>query len=79
MAAMLSSAVISLAVGMALASKAKERQYHLLFFGEGAAAEGEFHEAMNLAALWEVPVLFVCENNLYAMERRLDTPFSDPN
>jgi TPP-dependent pyruvate/acetoin dehydrogenase alpha subunit len=44
------------------------------FFGEGAAAEGEFHEAMNLAALWEVPVLFVCENNLYAMERRLDTP-----
>jgi TPP-dependent pyruvate/acetoin dehydrogenase alpha subunit len=36
-------------------------------FGEGAAAEGEFHEAMNLAALWEVPVLFVCENNLYAM------------
>jgi pyruvate dehydrogenase E1 component alpha subunit/2-oxoisovalerate dehydrogenase E1 component len=39
----------------------------VVFFGEGAAAEGEFHEAMNLAALWQVPVLFVCENNLYAM------------
>jgi pyruvate dehydrogenase E1 component alpha subunit/2-oxoisovalerate dehydrogenase E1 component len=37
------------------------------FFGEGAVAEGEFHESMNLAALWQLPVLFVCENNLYAM------------
>lgn len=37
------------------------------FFGEGALAEGEFHEAMNLAALWKLPVLFVLENNLYAM------------
>ena len=37
------------------------------FFGEGAAAEGEFHEAMNLAALWHLPVLFCCENNQYAM------------
>ena len=37
------------------------------FFGEGAVAEGEFHECMNLAALWKLPVLFCCENNLYAM------------
>jgi pyruvate dehydrogenase E1 component subunit alpha len=37
------------------------------FFGDGAVAEGEFHESMNLAALWELPVLFVCENNLYGM------------
>ena len=37
------------------------------FFGEGAIAEGEFHESMNLAALWKLPVLFCCENNLYAM------------
>ena len=37
------------------------------FFGEGAVAEGEFHETMNLAALWALPVLFVCENNRYAM------------
>ena len=37
------------------------------FFGEGAVAEGEFHESLNLAALWRLPVLFCCENNLYAM------------
>jgi pyruvate dehydrogenase E1 component alpha subunit len=39
----------------------------LCFFGEGAMAEGAFHESMNLAALWQLPVLFCCENNLYAM------------
>jgi len=37
------------------------------FFGDGALAEGEFHESMNLAALWRLPVLFLCENNRYAM------------
>jgi TPP-dependent pyruvate/acetoin dehydrogenase alpha subunit len=37
------------------------------FFGEGAVAEGEFHESLNLAALWQLPVLFLCENNRYAM------------
>jgi TPP-dependent pyruvate/acetoin dehydrogenase alpha subunit len=63
---------------MALASKKQKNNITCCFFWRRAAAE-EFHEAMNLAALWEVPVLFVCENNLYAMERRLDTPFSDPN
>lgn len=59
---------LPMAVGMALASKKqKKTNITCCFFGEGAAAEGEFHEAMNLAALWKVPVLFVCENNLYAM------------
>ena len=60
--------ICPIAVGMALASK-KQKQNNITccFFGEGAAAEGEFHEAMNLAALWRVPVLLVCENNLYAM------------
>lgn len=59
---------LPIAVGMALASKKlKKSTITCCFFGEGAAAEGEFHEAMNLAALWQVPVLFVCENNLYAM------------
>lgn len=48
-----------------------------VFFGEGAAAEGEFHEAMNLAALWDLPVLFVCENNLYAMGTALGRSQSD--
>jgi TPP-dependent pyruvate/acetoin dehydrogenase alpha subunit len=59
---------LPMAVGLALADKKmKRKQITACFFGEGAAAEGEFHEAMNLATLWEVPVLFVCENNLYAM------------
>ena len=42
------------------------------FFGDGAVAEGEFHECLNLAALWELPVLFCCENNRYAMGTALD-------
>lgn len=59
---------LPLAVGMALASKKQNRNNIVCcFFGEGAAAEGEFHESLNLAGLWKVPVLFVCENNLYAM------------
>ncbi len=59
---------LPMAVGMALADKKNKRnQITCCFFGEGAAAEGEFHEAMNLASLWQVPVLFICENNLYAM------------
>jgi len=60
---------LALAVGLALADRlaARERTLSTCFFGEGAVAEGAFHEAMNLAALWRLPVLFVCENNLYAM------------
>jgi pyruvate dehydrogenase E1 component alpha subunit len=59
---------LPLAVGLALADKLQNRpQVSVCFFGEGAAAEGEFHESLNLAALWQLPVLFVCENNLYAM------------
>lgn len=59
---------LPVAVGLALADKLQGRpQVTCCFFGEGAVAEGEFHESMNLAALWHVPVLFVCENNRYAM------------
>ena len=59
---------LPLAVGLALAEKLLgSRNLAACFFGEGAAAEGEFHESMNLAALWKLPVLFLCENNLYAM------------
>jgi len=57
-----------LAVGLALAEKLRSRDaVTACFFGEGAVAEGEFHESLNLAALWKLPVLFLCENNLYAM------------
>lgn len=59
---------LPLAVGVALADRLQGRQrVTAVFFGEGAVAEGEFHESMNLAALWRLPVLFCCENNLYAM------------
>lgn len=57
-----------LAAGLALGDRMQGRDaVTVCVFGEGAVAEGEFHEAMNLAALWKLPVLFVCENNLYAM------------
>jgi pyruvate dehydrogenase E1 component alpha subunit len=59
---------LPLAVGLALASKMKkEDRVTACFFGEGAVAEGVFHESLNLAQLWGVPVAFLCENNLYAM------------
>jgi pyruvate dehydrogenase E1 component alpha subunit len=59
---------LPLAVGLALADKMQRRpRVTACFFGDGAVAEGEFHECMNLAALWKLPVLFCCENNLYAM------------
>lgn len=59
---------LPLAVGLALADKMQQKnRITCCIFGEGAAAEGAFHESMNLAALWKLPVLFVCENNLYAM------------
>ncbi len=59
---------LPLAAGLALADLMQGRpRVTACVFGEGAAAEGEFHETMNLAALWRLPVLFCCENNLYAM------------
>jgi TPP-dependent pyruvate/acetoin dehydrogenase alpha subunit len=59
---------LPLAVGLALADHLQgRRRVTACFFGDGAVAEGEFHESMNLAALWHLPVLFCCENNLYAM------------
>ena len=59
---------LPLAVGLALADRLQGvRRVTLCVFGEGAMAEGAFHESINLAALWQLPVLFCCENNLYAM------------
>lgn len=59
---------LPLAVGLALADVMRGRDgITACFFGDGASAEGAFHESVNLAALWRLPVLFVCENNLYAM------------
>jgi pyruvate dehydrogenase E1 component alpha subunit len=59
---------LPMAAGLALADKLRGRSaITACFFGDGAVAEGEFHESLNLAALWKLPVLFLCENNLYAM------------
>jgi pyruvate dehydrogenase E1 component alpha subunit len=69
---------LPLAVGLALADKLSgRRRVTACFFGEGAVAEGEFHESMNLAALWTLPVLFCCENNLYAMGTALERSESE--
>ncbi|WP_158861752.1 pyruvate dehydrogenase (acetyl-transferring) E1 component subunit alpha [Leifsonia sp. AG29] len=69
---------LPLAVGLALAEHLSGRdRVTVCFFGEGAVAEGEFHEALNLAALWQLPVLFCCENNLYAMGTALDRSESE--
>jgi len=59
---------LPLAVGLALAEQMQGgSRVTAVFFGEGAVAEGAFHESMNLAALWKLPVVFCCENNFYAM------------
>jgi pyruvate dehydrogenase E1 component alpha subunit len=59
---------LPLSLGVALADAMQQRNaVTACFFGEGAADEGEFHESLNLASLWRLPVLFVCENNRYAM------------
>jgi pyruvate dehydrogenase E1 component alpha subunit len=64
---------LPLAAGLALADRMQLRpRVTACFFGEGAVAEGDFHESMNLAALWGLPVLFCCENNLYAMGTALE-------
>jgi pyruvate dehydrogenase E1 component alpha subunit len=69
---------LPVAVGLAWADARLARdRITVCFFGEGAIAEGEFHEAMNLAALWDLPVLFACENNLYAMGTALDRSEAD--
>ncbi len=68
------------AVGYALAAKLRKlKAISWCVFGEGAMAEGEFHESMNLAALWQLPVVFCCENNYYAMGTALDRSESETN
>lgn len=69
-----------MAVGLALADKMQGRKRVTgCYFGDGAVAEGEFHESLNLAALWQLPVLFLCENNLYAMGTALARHQSQPD
>ena len=59
---------IPLAVGVGLALQMKRRDEIVMgFFGDGAANQGSFHEALNMAAIWSLPVVYVCENNQYGM------------
>ena len=59
---------LPVAVGLALADRIlNQARVTACFFGDGAVAEGEFHESMNLVALWKLPVVFICENNRYAI------------
>src|SRR6266496_2812639 len=62
------AAHVPLAVGMAFAINYRgEDRVTLCFFGDGAINQGAFHEALNLAALYKLPIVFICENNLFAM------------
>ncbi len=71
---------LPLATGLAMANKKLQRNaIAVCFFGDGAVAEGEFHESLNLAALWHLPVLFICENNRYGMGTALDLSESETN
>ena len=64
---------LPLAVGLALAdTMLHQNRVTACYFGDGAVAEGAFHESLNMAALWQLPVLFCCENNLYAMGTALE-------
>ena len=68
---------LPIAAGVGFASKYRnEDRVILCFFGDGAVPEGEFHESMNLAALWKLPVIFICENNRYAMGTSLERALS---
>jgi pyruvate dehydrogenase E1 component alpha subunit len=69
-----------LAAGAALAAKRlTEDRVTVCFFGEGAMNEGAVHEAMNMAAIWDLPVVYVCENNLYAASTPVSTAFKVPD
>ena len=64
---------LPMAVGLALAAKyRREPRVVVCFFGDGAVNQGEFHESLNLAALWRLPVLFFLENNLYGMGTHIE-------
>ena len=71
---------LPVALGLALADHMQHRnRVTTCFFGDGAVAEGAFHETLNMAALWQLPVLFCCENNLYEMGTPLTYQHSETN
>lgn len=74
------AATIPIAVGAALASKLRsDGRVTVAFFGDGATEEGHFHEAVNFAALFRLPVVFVCENNLYSSHMHISERRAEDN
>ena len=71
---------LPLSIGVGLGDKLQGRDaVTACFFGDGAVDEGEFHESLGLASLWQLPVLFVCENNLYSMGMALERATAEPD
>jgi len=72
--------MIPVATGAALSQKLRETgQVVLCFFGDGATGSGAFHEAVNMGAVWELPIVYFCENNLYAMSTPIEEMFRVPS
>lgn len=71
---------LPIALGAAFSQKYRDSdQVTLCFFGDGASTQGTFHESLNIAALWKLPLIFVCENNLYALTTPVSKNVSIPN
>ncbi|HEY0076341.1 MAG TPA: thiamine pyrophosphate-dependent dehydrogenase E1 component subunit alpha [Abditibacteriaceae bacterium] len=70
---------LPIATGAALSLQMRKKTNCVVsFFGEGGANQGTFHESLNMAAIWRLPILYICENNLYAMSTRFDETFATP-
>jgi TPP-dependent pyruvate/acetoin dehydrogenase alpha subunit len=70
---------LPIATGAGLALQLEKKPHCVVsFFGEGGANQGTFHESINMAAVWKLPVIYICENNLYAMSTRYDEAFASP-
>jgi pyruvate dehydrogenase E1 component alpha subunit len=71
---------LPIAVGVGMSIKAqKQDRVCMVFFGDGASNEGAFHEALNMASIWKLPVIFVCENNKYGMSMDIARASAVPN
>ena len=71
---------LPIAVGVGISIKAqKQHRVCMVFFGDGAANEGAFHEALNMASIWKLPIVFVCENNKYGMSMDVARAMAVPN
>jgi TPP-dependent pyruvate/acetoin dehydrogenase alpha subunit len=71
---------LPIAVGVGMSIKAqKQSRICMVFFGDGAANEGAFHEALNMASIWKLPIVFLCENNQYGMSMDIGKAMAVPN